>query len=95
MNILEDNLKKKTEMIEETEEQFIDDDLSARKIATLENLVRFYQNSIKVFALESHLHYAKSVETDSEHRFITDKQIQVIEKVQEVATDEQIKGLFV
>lgn len=106
MTILEENLKRKKELLDQIEKTYFSEDRSmvrsipnssVKKIATLENLVRFYQNSIHTFALESHYHYAQDIKTDSENRFVTDKQIELINKYGEtsIATKEQIEALFV
>ena len=67
-----------------------------KKIATYENILRFYQNSIKTFALSSHKHYTQDIVTDKEHRFVTDEQIESINTYMKrtTATDEQIQNLF-
>ena len=110
MTISEENLQQKKKLLEQLNKEYFGSSKeneiknalnnSAKKIATLENLVRFYQNSIHTFALESHRHNAVDIKTDPEHRFITDEQIAAIGKTQGaisniVATDEQIKALFI
>lgn len=103
-SILESTRRKKEELLQRIErELFSAEHPSARsisvrkKIVTYENLLRFYQNSIVTFALEDHTHYAADILTDAEHKFVNDKQIELIEKFGEttIATTEQIKELFV
>lgn len=104
MTILEENLKRKKELLDQIEKAYFSKNSdtrsitnnSVKKIATLENLVRFYQNSIHTFALESHFHYAMDIKTDATHRFVTDEQLSYINKIGETATatDDQIRALF-
>lgn len=105
MTILEENAQRKKELLDQIEKTFFSEDRNGRsivnstvkKIATYENLLRFYQNSLHTFALESHYHYAQDIKTDPENRFVNDKQIELIEKFGEttIATTEQIKEMFV
>lgn len=104
MNILENNMRKKEELIKKIEqEMFGTDPYSLRsvtvkkKIVTYENLLRFYQNSIVTFALEDHQHYAQDILTDAEHRFVTDSQLENINRFGKTvtATTEQIEDLFI
>lgn len=103
-SILESTRRKKEELLQRIERELFSAEYpSARsisvrkKIVTYENLLRFYQNSIVTFALEDHTHYAADILTDAEHKFVNDKQIELIEKFGEttIATTEQIKELFV
>jgi hypothetical protein len=103
-SILKSTRRKKEELLQRIERELFSSEYpSARsisvrkKIVTYENLLRFYQNSIVTFALEDHTHYAADILTDAEHKFVNDKQIELIEKFGEttIATTEQIKELFV
>ena len=105
MTILEENAQRKKELLDQIERTFFSDEKNGRsianntikKIATYENLLRFYQNSLHTFALESHYHYAQDIKTDPENRFVTDEQLESIKKIGNlsVATKEQIESLFV
>ena len=104
MTILEENAQRKKELLDQIERTFFSEDRNGRsiasstvkKIATYENLLRFYQNSLHTFALESHYHYAQDIKTDPENRFVTDKQIEAINRFGNtaIATTEQIESLF-
>lgn len=67
-----------------------------KKIATYETILRFYQNSMNTFALESHKHYPQDIVTDEEHKFATDEELNAIHKFMQFkqVTDEQIDALF-
>lgn len=102
LSIFENTQKKKEELIKKIEKELYSTDYLGRsisvrkKIVTYENLLRFYQNSIVTFALEDHRHYTQDIETDEEHRFVNDSQIEAINRYMQTttATKEQIELLF-
>lgn len=102
LSIFENTQKKKEELIKKIEKELYSTDYLGRsisvrkKIVTYENLLRFYQNSIVTFALEDHRHYTQDIETDEEHRFVNDLQIEAINRYMQTttATKEQIELLF-
>lgn len=103
MSIFEKTQKEKEELIKKIEKELYSTDYLGRsisvrkKIVTYENLLRFYQNSIVTFALEDHRHYTQDIETDEEHRFVNDLQIEAINRYMQTttATQEQIEQLFI
>lgn len=102
MSILENTNQEKLKLIKKLESEiytnnYLDRSINEKKkVVTYENLLRFYQNSIITFALESHQHYTQDIKTDEEHRFVTDLQIDAINKYMRTttATQEQIEQLF-
>ena len=103
VDILEEERKEKEKLLNNLSNDVINPIINTysinadkKKIATYENILRFYQNSIKTFALSSHKHYTQDIVTDEEHRFVTDEQIASINKymARTTATNEQIENLF-
>lgn len=102
LSIFESTQKQKEELLKKIEKELYSTDYLGRsvivrkKIVTYENLLRFYQNSIVTFALEDHRHYAQDIETDKEHNFVSDLQLEAIKNFMETTTasQEQIENLF-
>lgn len=105
MTIHEDNARRKRELMLEMEKAMMSNDDrygrsistgTVKKVATLENLFRFYQNCLHVFSLESHYHYATDIKEDDLHNFVTKGDLETIEKVSAwvKVTKEQIDSMF-